>query len=193
MTKALQNFWDQAFLAAISGATSEVRLSPDLIIHRALLVAQQAILARDENGSPTDPPTTEGPPGPQGPPGPAGPMAPFIEIASYIGDTASVAMTDPGSGKLRWNGGTAASTTMLAIDRLDAQADDVTYMWQTVNPTKLVIQEAPDASNTQEYAIGPMQLQGDFFTVTAALVAVRGLNGGGPFAQGTRILLFLSR
>jgi hypothetical protein len=102
------------------------------------------------------------------------------------------ALADPGTGKLRWNAATAGATTMLIIDRLDAQSDDVTMMWQMVNPARLIIQDAGMALNTQEWMIGPLQMSADFFTVDAALVVSRG-SGNDNFAQvtGTRILLFL--
>jgi hypothetical protein len=136
-----------------------------------------------------------GPPGPEGPMGPMGPAAPYLEILSYIGDTSSTAQADPGTGKLRWNAATADAVTQLFIDRLDAQSDDVTLMWQMVNPTRMIIQEAGMALNTQEWTIGPLQMSADFFTVTATLVPA-GTKGTGPgnFApsgSSVRILLFL--
>ena len=132
-----------------------------------------------------------GPKGATGATGPQGPPPPFIEILSYVGDKASNAVSDPGTGKLRWNAATAAATTMLIIDRLDAQSDDVTGMWQMVNPTRLIIQDAAMAANTQEWTIGPLNMSTDFFTVTAALVAAKGADLFAPPSTSIRILLFL--
>ena len=65
-------------------------------------------------------------------------------------------------------------------------------MWQAVNPTRLIIQEAGMALNTQEWTIGPLQMLADFFLVDAVLVATKG-TGGDQFGKPPtiRILLFL--
>ena len=71
-------------------------------------------------------------------------------------------------------------------------------MWQAVNPTRLIIQEAGMALNTQEWTIGPLQMMPDFFLVDAVLVATKGTGAhheGGGTSSGKpptiRILLFL--
>ena len=81
---------------------------------------------------------------------------------------------------------------MLIIDRLDAQSDDVTLLWQTTNPNRMIIQEAGMALNTQEWTIGPLQMSPDFFKVDAAFVTATG-NGADLFGKPPtiRILLFL--
>jgi hypothetical protein len=102
-------------------------------------------------------------------------------------------MTDPGTGKLRWNAATTAATTQLCFDRLDAGSDDITLMWDMVLPNRLIIQEAGMAANTQEWTCGPKQVMPDFFLVNVVPVASRGTGSDNFAAPGSivRIVIFL--
>jgi hypothetical protein len=80
---------------------------------------------------------------------------------------------------------------MLIIDRLDAQSDDVTGMWQMVAPTRLIIRTSA-WPRIHRNGHRPVSVDARLFTVTATYAVYRG-TGSDNFAQiqGMRILLFL--
>jgi hypothetical protein len=85
-------FWDSAVLAALAGASSEVRLTADEIVRKAVNCADKMIEARELHLNPPVPPVVEGDLGTVN-------IAPTSDSVAATAETSSFAVTvvDPGS------------------------------------------------------------------------------------------------
>ena len=75
---------------------------------------------------------------------------------------------------MRWNAAALEDVTALYFDRLTTDNNnDVTSLWQMVNPGRLFIQEAGMALNNQTWTVTKPEHVADWFNVPVSFVAAK--------------------
>jgi hypothetical protein len=112
----------------------------------------------------------KGDPGEDGAPGPPGPIGASSSIFRYKADGTSTNMSDPGTGKIRWNHADQTQATMLCVDRLTADGfDSMLYFQVTQLHDRFIIQDEDLSLNYQVWEkTGDAVPLSDYFLVPVA-------------------------
>jgi hypothetical protein len=128
-----------------------------------------------------------GPPGPAGPPGPTGASA---NVFFYRADAQTINMSDPGTGRIRWNAANQQAATMLSVDRLTEDGfDALNYFRATTIHDEIVIQDADFSYNYQIWEKSADAQEGpDFFVLPVKFISAAGT---GAFTHNTRLAILI--
>jgi hypothetical protein len=137
-----------------------------------------------------------GPQGVAGSPGVTGSQGPYggAMTLDYIVDTTSIANSDPGSGKFRFNNATQGSASNIFINYTDNNGQDETTLLQTLNSSLVGAQtvsnvrivKKSDLTKWIYFKIGINVSNVGYQTINCTQIAQSGVN---PFVNGDECLL----
>ena len=132
-----------------------------------------------------------GPPGPVGPPGPEGPAGASSSRFFYRVDAQSQAASDPGTGKLRYNGSPQSTATKLYIDNITGDGFDATAMFTAATfHDEIIIQDKDFAQNFQTWEMtGPGVPRVGYFEVPIRFISFSGAQANFSNNQEIAVLL----
>jgi hypothetical protein len=176
----------------------DVPLAPgDIVTHQYVQLAYypwgpsfQMLTPDADNTGPTGAPGPAGPAGPQGEVGPPGASA---SIFSYSVDTTNNALSDPGTGKFKYDNPTQSLSTNLIIDWITQDGFDVVNIFMAMTPPDEFMIQARDLTTNYQIwrLVGPAVNMPDWFYAPVEFVSS---SGAGTFSNNTDVdILILAK
>lgn len=107
----------------------------------------------------------------------------------FESDTASTADSDPGAGQLRWNHASPASASVLYLNDLSIDSDDLTGVWSTLVPGGFIyLEKAASLSVWQKWKILSVDDASGYAKIGVALEG-----GAGAWSDAEHVLVTIQQ